>query len=54
MKRQAKFESETKMLYAFITGQCIEYMMAKLNGLPEFKTIHANKDALAVLKEVKG
>jgi hypothetical protein len=54
VKNQAKFESEYKKLYAVITGQCTEYMLAKLNGLAEFKTIHANKDALALLKAVKG
>jgi hypothetical protein len=35
-------------LYAVLTVQ------AKLNGLAEFKAIHANKDALALLKAVKG
>jgi hypothetical protein len=54
VKNQANFESESKKLYAVITGQCTEYMLAKLNGLSEFKTIHANKDAIALLKAVKG
>jgi hypothetical protein len=54
VKSQAKFEIEMKKLYAIITGQCAEYLLAKLNGLAEFKNIHANKDALALLKEVKG
>jgi hypothetical protein len=51
---QGQFDSECKKLYAVIIGQCTEYMMAKLNGIPSFKTIHTEKDSLALLKVIKG
>jgi hypothetical protein len=54
VKNQGKFDSESKKLYAVIIGQCTEYMMAKLNAMPVFKTIHADKDVLGLLKAIKG
>jgi hypothetical protein len=40
VKMQGRFDSEYKKQYPVIIGQCTEYMMAKLNGIPSFKTIH--------------
>jgi hypothetical protein len=51
---QRRFDSEYKKLYAVIIGQCTEYMIAKLKGIPSFKTIHTDKDSLALLKMIKG
>jgi hypothetical protein len=54
VKAKGKFESEAKRLYAVIIGQCTEFMIAKLKSMPTFKDIHANKDALRLLRSIKG
>jgi hypothetical protein len=54
VKAKGKFESEAKRLYAVIIGQCTEFMIAKLKSMPTFKDIHANKDALRLLRAIKG
>ena len=54
VKNQDKLEAETRKLYSVILGQCTEYMTSKLKAMPTFKMMHAKRDALALLKGIKG
>jgi hypothetical protein len=54
VKNQDKLETETRKLYSVILGQCTEYMISKLKAMPTFKMMHTKRDALALLKGIKG
>ena len=51
---QEKLETEIKKLYSLVIGQCTEEMISKLKTLNTYKDMHHKKDALNLLKAVKG
>jgi len=51
---QEKLETEIKKLYSLVLGQCTEEMISKLKTLVTYKDMHIKKDALNLLKEIKG
>jgi hypothetical protein len=54
INNQQKLEKECKKLYTKILGQCINYMISKLNTLPTFKEMQVNKDPVTLLQVIKG
>jgi hypothetical protein len=41
-------------VYSLIIGQCTEYRLAKLKGLPEYNTFNDGVDLIKLLKAIKG
>jgi hypothetical protein len=41
-------------IYSLIFGQCTEYMMAKLKGLPDYGNFNDSVDLIKLLKAIKG
>jgi hypothetical protein len=41
-------------VYSLIFGQCTEYMVAKLKGLPDYNSFNDSVDLIKMLKAIKG
>jgi hypothetical protein len=53
VKDQARLDSKVKKLYSLVLGQCTEYLISKLKGLPTYHEMHFKKNALSLVKAIK-
>jgi hypothetical protein len=53
VKRDLKSNENCKKLYSLISGQCTDFMQAKLELLNEYKSIRQGFDAITLIKAIK-
>jgi hypothetical protein len=53
VRRNNKLAQNMETVYSFIIGQCTEYMLAKLKGIPEYDTFNDGVDLIKLLKAIK-
>jgi hypothetical protein len=54
MNNQEKLEMDTKKLYSLVYRQCTELLVSRLREMSTFSEMHDKRDALTLLKEIKG
>jgi hypothetical protein len=54
VRRNNKLTQNMETVYSLILGQCTEYMVAKLKGLPEYNSFNDSVDLIKLLKAIKG
>jgi hypothetical protein len=54
VRRNNKLTQNMETLYSLILGQCTEYMVAKLKGLPYYKNFNDSVDLIKLHKAIKG
>jgi hypothetical protein len=54
VRRNSKLTQNMETVYSLICGQCTEYMVAKLKGLPDYNSFNDSVDLIKLLKAIKG
>jgi hypothetical protein len=54
VRRNNKLTQKMETVYLLIFGQCTEYMVAKLKGLPDYGDFNDSVDLIKLLKAIKG
>jgi hypothetical protein len=54
VRRNNKLTQNMETMYSLIFGQCTEYMLAKLKGLPEYNSFNDGVDMIKLLKAIEG
>jgi hypothetical protein len=54
IKRENKLEENCRTAYSLVTGQCTEYMRAKLEAAPGFKGLKSKFNLIGLIKTIKG
>ena len=54
VKNLEKLEMDMMKLYSLVYGQCTDHLISRLREMPTFTEMHNSRNALALLKEIKG
>jgi hypothetical protein len=54
LRRNNKLKQNMETVYSLIFGQCTEYMVAKLKGLPDYGSFNDSVDLIKLLKAIEG